>query len=125
MIAGRRKVRGTEREVGDLAGSGCEKEETKMSAGFMIGQIEVTDPEAYKEYAAKVPATIAKFDGEYLVRGGEMEVLEGEWADRRMVVVKFPSLERAREWYFSPEYEPLKALRQRASVGNVMFVDGI
>lgn len=93
--------------------------------GILVGEIEVHDPDKYKEYAAKVPAVVAQYGGQYLVRGGDMEVLEGEWPDRRIVVIRFPSMARAREWYFSSEYEPLKAVRMSASTGNLVFVEGV
>jgi uncharacterized protein (DUF1330 family) len=94
-------------------------------AAYVIGQVEIRDPEAYKAYAEQVPATIAKYDGEYLVRGGRMEILEGQWPQRRIVVLKFPSLERAREWYDSEDYAGPKGIRQSASVGDLMVVEGI
>ncbi|MFT5447718.1 MAG: hypothetical protein ACI9DC_002895 [Gammaproteobacteria bacterium] len=94
-------------------------------AAYVMVQLQITDPEAFKKYAAEVPATIARFDGRYLIRGGEYEVLEGEWPQSRHVVLEFPSAERAREWYDSPEYAPLKALRMSASNGNGILIEGI
>lgn len=94
-------------------------------AAYLIGQVEVTDPQAYKAYIAQVPATVAKYDGEYLVRGGDMDVLEGEVPDRRMVVIRFPSMARAHEWYDSEDYSGPKAIRHGASRGNLAFVEGV
>ena len=66
--------------------------------GYAITQIEVTNPENYKEYLAKVTDIVTKFGGEYLVRGGEYQCFEGEWKYPRTVVIKFPSYEKALEW---------------------------
>ena len=74
--------------------------------GYAITQIEVTNPEDYKEYLAKVTDIVTKFGGEYLVRGGEFQCFEGEWKYPRTVVIKFPSYEKALEWYNSEEYKP-------------------
>lgn len=94
-------------------------------AGYVIAIIDVTNAEDYKEYARQVPATIAKYGGRYLVRGGKSEVAEGEWPGSRTVILEFPSLERAREWYDSPEYKPLRPLRQANSRGRIAFFEGI
>ena len=95
-----------------------------MAAYFMV-QLQVTDRERFKEYAAKVPATVEKFGGRYLVRGGEYEVMEGEWPQRRHVVLEFPSMEQARAWYDSDDYAPLKALRFSASQGSGILIEGV
>ncbi len=93
-------------------------------AGDVIAIIYVTN-EDYKEYARQVPATIAKYGGRYLVRGGKMELREGEWPGQRTVILEFPSLERAREWYDSSEYEPLRPIRQASSRGRIAFFEGL
>lgn len=95
-----------------------------MPAYFMV-QLEVTDVDRFKEYAAQVPATVEKFGGRYLVRGGEYEVLEGQWPQRRHVVLEFPSVEQARAWYDSDDYAPLKALRLSASQGAGILIEGV
>jgi len=95
-----------------------------MPAYFMV-QLQITDAERFKEYAAKVPATVEKFGGRYLVRGGEYQVLEGEWPQRRHVVLEFPSVTQARAWYDSEDYAPLKALRIAASEGSGILIEGV
>jgi uncharacterized protein (DUF1330 family) len=72
-----------------------------------------------------VPATIAKYGGRYLVRGGTMELREGEWPGPRTVILEFPSLARAREWYDSPEYKPLRPIRQANSHARIAFFEGV
>jgi uncharacterized protein (DUF1330 family) len=93
-------------------------------AAYVIGEIDVTDPKAYDEYRRQVLATIEKHGGRFVVRGGAVEPLEGGWTPKRIVVVEFPSLAKAREWYRSPEYAPLIKLRQKASRGKLVAVEG-
>ena len=94
-------------------------------AGYVIFNINSTNPEAYKEYVSKIVDLIKKFDGEYLVRGGEYKVMEGEWENPRTVVIKFPNYEKALEWYDSKEYKPVKPIRLKNSVGNMIIIKGV
>lgn len=94
-------------------------------AAYVIVDLEVTDPARYAEYRQQVPATVAAFGGRFLVRGGEHEVVEGNWRPRRLVVLEFPSLAQARRWYDSDEYRGPKALRFAASSANLVFVEGV
>ncbi|HZM35275.1 MAG TPA: DUF1330 domain-containing protein [Burkholderiales bacterium] len=94
-----------------------------MSA-YVIGEIEVTDPATYDEYRRQVPATVSKYGGKFIVRGGKVEPLEGGWSPKRLVAVEFPTMEQARKWYRSPEYAPLIELRQKASRGKLLIVEG-
>ena len=94
-----------------------------MSA-YMIGFIDVLDPEGYKEYAARVPATIAAYGGRYVVRNGSKHPLEGTMPDRRMVVLQFPSVERAKEWYESDAYKACRAIRSQASTADLFLIEG-
>ena len=93
-------------------------------AGYIIAEVQVTDPERYEEYRRQVEGTIAAYGGKYLVRGGNAEGLEGAAPAGRLVVLEFASYEQARAWYDSPEYEGPKALRQATSTGRVIVVDG-
>ena len=93
-------------------------------SGYLIGTIDVKNHEAYKEYLAKVTGIVNKYGGEYLVRGGEQQVMEGEWTYPRTVVIKFPSYEKALEWYNSEEYKPVRQIRLDNSVGNFIIVKG-
>ena len=94
-------------------------------AAYAVVNVRVTDPVRYEEYRSKVPATIASYGGRYLVRGGALEVLEGEWDPERLVVLEFESIGRLREWYDSPEYAPLKRLRQEAAATQLVVVEGL
>lgn len=92
---------------------------------FFIVNLDVHDAEKFQEYAGQVPATIEKFGGEYLVRGGAQEVMEGEWPHPRTVVIRFPSMEQAKAWYTSEDYKAPLALRHAASKGNMVLVEGL
>ncbi len=91
---------------------------------YVIAEIEVTDPAAYEEYRKQVPAVNAKYGGKFLARGGKAETLEGGWSPKRVVVVEFPSMEQALKWYRSADYAPLIKLRQKASKGRIILVEG-
>ena len=93
-------------------------------AAYVLAEIEITNPEGYKEYTTQVPATIAKYGGRFLVRGGASEALEGEWPQRRRVMLEFPSMQAARDWWSSPDYEKPKAMRQAASRGRLLLMEG-
>lgn len=94
-------------------------------AAYFIVEIDVQDAAAFEEYRKQVPATIAKYGGRYLVRGGRTETLEGDWHPKRVVVLEFPSLEQAKKFYDSPEYGPLKALRLRSATSKLLLVEGL
>jgi len=91
---------------------------------YIVVRVKVTDPEQYKRYTARTPDCVASFGGRFIVRGGETVTLEGPEFGDRMVVIEFPSLERAQEFYNSPEYTEIKALRANAAVGEFVAVDG-
>ena len=95
-----------------------------MSA-YVIAEIEIVNPDGYKEYTTTVPATIAKYGGKFLVRGGGAEVLEGDWPNRRRVIIEFPSLEAAKRWWNSPDYEKPKAMRRANSNGRLLLLEGV
>lgn len=94
-------------------------------AVYLIADIEVLDPALFEEYRQKVPATIAAHGGRYLARGGTTEVLEGSWSPPRCVVLEFPDMDRFRAWWSSPEYLPLRDLRQRATRSNLIVTQGL
>ena len=93
-------------------------------AAYVFGEIEVTDPATYEEYRKQVLPVVTQYGGKFIVRGGRIEALEGGWAPKRFVALEFPSLEQAQKWYRSPEYAPLIALRQKASRGKLILVEG-
>ena len=94
-------------------------------AAYVIGEFEVTDPATYEDYRKQVLPVVTKYGGRFVVRGGKVEPLEGGWAPKRVVTVEFPSMEQARKWYQSAEYAPLIELRQMASRGKLILVEGL
>ena len=95
-----------------------------MSAYFIV-DIDIHDAAGLEEYRKQVPATITKYGGRFIVRGGKVEQLEGEWQPKRLVLLEFPSVEQVRRWYDSEEYRPLKAMRLKASNSNLILVEGV
>ena len=93
-------------------------------SGYVIAQIEVNNPENYKEYLANVTDIVKKFGGEFLVRGGEFSHVEGEWKNSRNIVIKFPSYEKALEWYNSEDYKPVKKIRLDNSISDAIIIKG-
>ena len=96
-----------------------------MPAYFIVDQLEVTDPDTLKEYAAGVGATVTKYNGKALVRGGDFEVLEGSYQPRRMVLMEFPDMAALKAWYDSDDYAELKKMRQSSSSSNIVAVEGL
>ena len=92
---------------------------------YIVVQIDVKEPHAYEEYKVLAPPSIAAYGGRYIVRGGEVETLEGSWSPKRLVVLEFPDTARARAWWESTEYDAAKALRQRAASTEMILVAGL
>lgn len=92
---------------------------------FVIAQIEVKDPDAYEEYKRLAQSALAEHGGQYIIRGGEMEALEGDPPGGRMVMVEFGSIEAARKYYFSESYGLARAARQGAAKCSIFIVRGI
>jgi uncharacterized protein (DUF1330 family) len=93
-------------------------------AAYVLAEIEVTNPEGYKEYATLVPATIAKYGGRFLARGGQNHSLEGDWPQLRRVLIEFPSTDAAKQWFASPEYAKPLAMRRANSKGRLLLLEG-
>ena len=94
-------------------------------AAYIVVEVHANDPLAYERYKELAPPSIALFGGRYLVRGGACDTLEGDWRPRRIVVLEFPSAERARAWWNSDEYREAKALRQSCARTQMILVEGI
>jgi uncharacterized protein (DUF1330 family) len=93
--------------------------------GYIIVDVNITDPEAYERYRASVPPTLADYGGKFIIRGGRAENLEGDWQPNRIVVLQFESVEKAKAWWSSQEYAAPKKLRQAASVTRMIVVEGV
>jgi uncharacterized protein (DUF1330 family) len=92
---------------------------------YLIAHIDVKDPDRYKDYIQMSPISIKKYGGRFIARGGNVDVLEGTWQPKRLVLLEFPSVEAAREWYASEDYAPAKALRQATSTGDLVIIEGL
>lgn len=97
-----------------------------MPAAYLIVESNITDPETFKRYMAAAPEVVRAFGGEYLVRGGRMQVLEGDWQPPRLTVLRYPSFEQAQAMYDSPAYRHARSLRQGATACfNMVLVEGV
>jgi len=94
-------------------------------AAYVIVEVNVENPLEYEEYKKLTPETLAAFDGKFIVRGGQTETLEGEWQPDRIVVLEFPTVERAKEWWNSDIYTKAKAIRQRTAKTKMIVVQGV
>ena len=94
-----------------------------MSA-YVVVNVDVHDPVEYDEYRRMVPPTIEKFGGRFIVRGAPLHEMEGKWPRPRLVIVEFPDVETAKQWWASSEYAPAKALRQANSTADLVIVEG-
>jgi len=96
-----------------------------MSSAYIIANVSVTNPQQYEEYKKWSSAAMQAHGAEVCVRGGKVEVLEGDWSPERLVVLKFPSVEAARRFNESPEYGRARAARQGAAVMRMVVVEGV
>ena len=92
---------------------------------YLIADIEVLDPQGYTEYVQRVPATVDAYGGRYIARGGETEVIEGAHAPHRLVIIEFPSLQQLKAWWSSPEYTPVRAIRERTARSTLWGTEGL
>ncbi|MGD2139493.1 MAG: DUF1330 domain-containing protein [Burkholderiales bacterium] len=91
---------------------------------YVIVEIEVTDPAGYEEYRSRVGKSLQQYGATFLVRGGDIEILEGDWQPKRMVMCAFDSMEKVREWYNSDEYRELRKVRENTARMNMVAVQG-
>jgi uncharacterized protein (DUF1330 family) len=92
---------------------------------YMLVDIDIHDPVGYEEYRRLATPTVHQYGGRYIVRGGRTEVIEGTRIPARVVVLEFPSPDQARAWWDSPEYRPLRAIRQRTATTSMILVEGV
>ena len=97
-----------------------------MPATYVIVEMKISDPENYKAYMAAAPATVAAAGGEYVVRGGRCESLEGDWQPARVAMLKFPSFEQAKAWYDGEQYRAVRNKRAGTTeYFNMIVVEGV
>jgi uncharacterized protein (DUF1330 family) len=94
-------------------------------AAYVIADVDITDAERYPDYTKHVPDSIAGYGGRFLARGGAFEVLEGEWQPGRVVVIEFPTMEAALNWFRSDDYQELAEIRREASTAKILAVEGV
>jgi uncharacterized protein (DUF1330 family) len=94
-----------------------------MSA-YVIVEIDVIDPVEYEEYKRQAAATVHQYGGKYIVRGGKTEVLEGDWQPKRIVILQFDSMDRAKQWLTCEEYREPRKLRHRTAKTRMILVEG-
>jgi uncharacterized protein (DUF1330 family) len=92
---------------------------------YFIVDLDVHDRVGMREYLERVPGTLTKYGGRYIVRGGQFEVVEGNWQPTRVVMMEFPSMEQAKLWYDCEEYKEMKAARVKAARTNIVLVEGV
>lgn len=95
-----------------------------LMPAYVVVDITVNDPQTYERYKLLAPASIAAYHGRYLVRGGRMEALEGEWEPSRLVILEFPTSEAAKAWWDSEEYSGAKTLRQACAETAMLLIEG-
>ena len=113
---------------GDALTSQCEftRDRDRGMAAYLIVDVSaIEDPQTYAQYRALVSPGLIQAGGEYLARGGAIDVLEGEWTPQRIVVVRFPSADAARLWWNSAAYSELKRMRQASAHTNMILVEGV
>ena len=96
-----------------------------MAYGYVVGFVTIDNPEEYKEYAARDPSIVAAFGGEYLARGGDFDVVEGNFPGRLAVIIRFPTYDAAKNWYDSAEYAEIRPIRQAVASASIMIIEGV
>jgi uncharacterized protein (DUF1330 family) len=94
-------------------------------SAYIIADVEVLEPNEYESYKRGAAASAEKFGGRYIVRGGKVALLEGDWKTNRFVIIEFPSVEKAREWFESEEYQQAAAIRHRTARSKLILVEGV
>jgi uncharacterized protein (DUF1330 family) len=92
---------------------------------YLVGNVSVEDAEGFAEYSKHVPEMIERYGGRYRARGGTVEVLEGSWAPKRLVLIEWDTLEQAKLWYESEEYQALADIRRRCAETDLVLVEGL
>ena len=94
-------------------------------AAYVLVNIEITDPDGFKQYQARFPQLMAAHGGKYIARGGKVERVEGSWLPHRMILMEFPSLEHVQRLLASPEYKDVQALRARSTNSDLLVIEGV
>jgi uncharacterized protein (DUF1330 family) len=109
--------------IGVAGATAIHARQMKMLPGYVVAEVDVTDPATFQKYAEKVPGTIAQYGGHYVIRGGKNTSIEGD-APKRFVVIQFESVEKAKAWEDSPEYDAIKPIRHSSAKSRVFIIEG-
>ncbi len=110
--------------IGVTGAMAIHAQQIKTPPAYVVAELEVTDPATYQKYSAKVPETLAPFQGHIMVRGGKIQAVEGA-APQRLVVIAFDSAEKARGWYDSPAYKAILSMRLSSAKTRLFIVEGV
>lgn len=94
-------------------------------AAYVIIDVKVEDPTTYEGYSKRVNATLERYGGKFLARGGAVETIEGDWQPQRLVILEFADTDQFKRWYYSPEYSEIKEIRFRASTARSVVIQGV
>jgi uncharacterized protein (DUF1330 family) len=111
--------------MGSLAGVVVRGQQINTAPGYLIAEVEITDPGKLQNYAQKVEGTLAPFNHHFIVRTSKIQTLEGDVPTNRMVIIAFDSVVKAREWYDSPAYAAIRPIRESAAKSHVYIVEGL
>ena len=109
--------------IGVAGATAIHARQMKMLPGYVVAEVDVTDSATFQKYAEKAPGTIAQYGGHYVIRGGKDTSIEGD-APKRFVVIQFDSVEKAKAWEDSPEYEAIKPIRHSSAKSRVFIIEG-
>ncbi len=110
--------------IGAAGAAAIHAQQSKVAPGYVIAEVEVTDPATFQKYAEQVPGTLAPFGGHFLMRGGKITPVEGD-APKRLTVIAFDSAEKAKAWEDSPAYGAIRPIRQSSAKSRVFIVEGL
>jgi uncharacterized protein (DUF1330 family) len=110
--------------IGVTGTAAIHAQQAKTPPGYVIAEVEITDPTTLQKYGEKAPQIVASFNGHYAVRGGDVQALEGEPPKGYIVVIGFDSVQKAREWYDSPAYAAIRPFRQSSTKSRLFIVEG-
>ena len=111
--------------IGVAGAAAIHAQQKKTPPGYVIAEVEITDPTTLQKYGEKAPQIVESFNGHYVVRGGDIQALEGEPPKGYIVVIGFDSVQKAREWYDSPAYAAIRPFRQNSTKSRLFIVEGV
>jgi len=111
--------------VGVAGGIAIRAQQAKTPPGYVVAEVEVTDPATFQKYGQQVVETLAPYNHHYVVRGNKYQALEGDPPRGGVVIIAFDSVEEARQWYDSPAYAAIRPIRQSSTKSRLYIVEGL